>query len=107
MNNYGDTTVTTTRIINLERAEAASMALTTYMEAKGLDRVPCPQSENEAMTDLLTDLKHFSATSGVDFSAAVRISEYHYDEESNRVVCKHRPAEILCVLPQLNIVPVS
>lgn len=75
--------MTTTRIINLDRAEAASMAVTTYMQAKGLDRVPCPQSAHETMTDLLTDLRHFSATSGVDFSAAVRISEYHYDEESN------------------------
>jgi hypothetical protein len=83
MNNYGETTMTTTRIINLDRAEAASMAVTTYMQAKGLDRVPCPQSAHETMTDLLTDLRHFSATSGVDFSAAVRISEYHYDEESN------------------------
>ena len=35
------------------------------------------------MTDLLTDLRHLSATSGIDFSEAVRISEYHYEEESN------------------------
>ena len=77
--------MTTTRIMimNMDRAEAASMAVTTYMQAKGLDRVPCPQSADETMTDLLTDLRHFSATSGVDFNAAVRISEYHYDEESN------------------------
>ena len=83
MNNDGETTMTTTRIINLDRAEAASMALTTYMEANGLDRVPCPQSADETITDLLTDLRHFSATSGIEFSEAVRISEYHYDEESN------------------------
>ena len=83
MNNYGETTMTTTRIMNMDRSEAVSMALTTYMQAKGLDRVPCSQSADETMTDLLTDLRHFSATSGVDFNAAVRISEYHYDEESN------------------------
>ena len=34
MNNYGAPTMTTTRIIKLDRAEATSMALTTYMQAK-------------------------------------------------------------------------
>ena len=75
--------MTTSRIINQDRAEAASMALTTYMEAKGLDREPCPQSVHETMTDLLTDLRHFSAAAGVDFSVAFRMSEYHFEEESN------------------------
>ncbi len=75
--------MTTSRIFNLNRAEAASMALTTYMEAKGLNGDPCPQSVTETMIDLLTDLRHFSATAGIDFSEAVRISEYHFDDESN------------------------
>ena len=75
--------MTKTRSVNLDRAEAASMALESYMQAKGLDRVPCPQSADETMTDLLLDLRHFSTTSGVDFNAAVRISAYHFDEESN------------------------
>ncbi|HRA90209.1 MAG: hypothetical protein KDA91_24280 [Planctomycetaceae bacterium] len=75
--------MTTSRIINQDRVEAASMSLTTYMEAKGLDGDPCPQSVNETMIDLLTDLRHFSAAAGIDFSEAVRISEYHFDEESN------------------------
>ena len=75
--------MTKTRTTNQERADAASMALSMYIEAKGLDGNPCAQSLHETMTDLLTDLRHFSATSGVDFNAAVRISEYHYDAESN------------------------
>lgn len=68
---------------NFQRVMTAMRVVYAYMEAKGLDRVPCPQSANEAMTDLLTDLRHFSATSGIDFSEAVRISEFHFDEESN------------------------
>ena len=71
--------MTKTRTTNQERADAASMTLTMYIQAKGLDGNPCAQSLHETMTDL----RHFSATSGVDFNAAVRISEYHYDEESN------------------------
>ena len=58
------------------------MALAAYMQAKGLDGDPCPQSLSETMTDLLTDLRHFAATEEIDFDAAVRMSEYHYDEES-------------------------
>ncbi len=67
---------------NQQRTDAASMALAAYMQAKGLDGDPCPQSLSETMTDLLTDLRHFAATEEIDFDAAVRMSEYHYDEES-------------------------
>ena len=75
--------MTKTRTTNQERADAATMALAMYVQAKGLDGNPCAQSLYETMTDLLTDPRHFSAASGVDFTAAVRISEYHYDAESN------------------------
>ena len=75
--------MTKTRTTNQERADAASMALSMYIQSRGLDGNPCAQSHYETMTDLLTDLRHFSAASGVDFTAAVRISEYHYDAESN------------------------
>jgi len=68
---------------NQQRTDAASMALAAYMQAKGLDGDPCPQSLSETMTDLLTDLRHFAATEEIDFDAAVRMSEYHYDEESH------------------------
>ncbi len=68
---------------NQQRTDAASMALAAYMQAKGLDEDPCLQSLSETMTDLLTDLRHFAATEEIDFGAAVRISEYHYDEESH------------------------
>ncbi len=67
---------------NQQRTDAASEALAAYMQAKGLDGDPCPQSLSETMTDLLTDLRHFAATEEIDFDAAVRMSEYHYDEES-------------------------
>lgn len=75
--------MTTTRTNNRERANAASMALAAYMQAKDLDGDPCPQSMSETMIDLLTDLRHFAATEAIDFGAAIRISEYHYDEESH------------------------
>lgn len=68
---------------NQQRTDAASMALAAYMQAKGLDEDPCLQSLSETMNDLLTDLRHFAATEEIDFGAAVRISEYHYDEESD------------------------
>jgi len=68
---------------NQQRTDAASMAMAAYMQTKGLDGDPSPQSLSETMTDLLTDLRHFAATEEIDFGAAVRMSEYHYDEESH------------------------
>jgi hypothetical protein len=67
---------------NQQRTDAASLALAAYMQAKGLDEDASLQSLSETLTDLITDLRHYAAAEEIDFGAAVRISEYHYDEES-------------------------
>lgn len=64
---------------NHERAGAASLAMDAYVRAKGsAGRV----SLDEALIDLLTDLRHFSDAQELDFGSAVRISEYHFEEEA-------------------------
>jgi hypothetical protein len=64
--------------INAARADTGSVAFWSYLFAQ--DRLQRPQ---ESMTDLLTDLRHFAAAAGIDFEAAVRMSEFPYEEESD------------------------
>jgi hypothetical protein len=63
---------------NHGRAEAASFALDAYCRAKGIDGLV---SFEEALIDLLTDLRHLSPCRGVDFDSVIRISAYHFEEE--------------------------
>jgi hypothetical protein len=64
---------------NHERAGAASSALDAYLRAKDIEGLV---SFDEALIDLLTDLRHFSVLRGLDFDSAVRISEFHFEEEA-------------------------
>ena len=68
---------------NFHRVIAATRVVYAYMENSGLVRPDSNHPTEQTWIDLLTDLRHFSATSRVDFNAAVRISAYHFDEESN------------------------
>lgn len=65
---------------NHRRAEAAAFALDAYCRAKGIDGLV---SFEEALIDLLTDLRHLSPGRGVDFDSVIRISAYHFDEEAS------------------------
>lgn len=40
------------------------------------------QAADEWLIDLLTYLRHHASALQIDFAAAVRISEYHFEEES-------------------------
>jgi hypothetical protein len=66
---------------NRQRTEAAAVALETYADAKGIG--PSLQTTSETLTDLLSDLRHFAAAAGIDFEAAVRMSEFNYEAESS------------------------
>jgi hypothetical protein len=59
---------------NQERAEKARYALYPYFEAD--------PDELANMTDLLTDLMHYSKLADIDFESAMRMAEMHiYFEE--------------------------
>jgi len=68
---------------NQDRTDAGSIAFEAYQHAKGLTDDPPRQSPQETLTDLLADLRHFAAAAEIDFEAAVRMSEFHYEEESS------------------------
>jgi len=58
---------------NQERAEKARYALYPYFEAD--------PDELANLTDLLTDLMHYSKLAELDFESAMRIAEMHFEEE--------------------------
>ncbi|MDX1967103.1 MAG: hypothetical protein SFV23_08035 [Planctomycetaceae bacterium] len=67
---------------NQARAAAGSLALEAYQHAKGLTESPSLQSPQETLTDLLSDLRHFADAVGIDFDAADRMAQDHYEFES-------------------------
>jgi hypothetical protein len=67
---------------NQDRIAAASAALQRFVEVTMCGDSISPQSVQENLTDLLTDLRHLSDKSGVDFVAALRLSLSHYEAES-------------------------
>ena len=67
---------------NQDRTDAAAVAFEAYSDVKGLTD-SAEQSAAETLTDLLSDLRHFAAATQLDFEAAVRMSEFHYEEESS------------------------
>lgn len=65
---------------NNERADAALAALGQHTRA-----VPAPVEAaeiEEAMIDLIADLKHLARREGVDFNAVLRMAGQHYFEEA-------------------------
>jgi len=62
--------------LNKKRAARAKKALSAYFGC------PLPACEREfAVIDILTDLRHFCASSGLDFDNLDRIASGHYSEE--------------------------
>lgn len=68
---------------NPQRAATAAEALSAYILAKCGHPDELIQSPQEWLTDLLTDLRHHAAELLIDFDAAVRMSEYHFEEEAS------------------------
>ena len=66
-----------TKATNLNRACNAERTVEYYVGVSG----NTGDSKEEAVIDLLTDLRHFCAGSEVDFDQASRIAEMHYEEE--------------------------
>lgn len=68
---------------NESRANAAANVLQVYAQWKDGETVSLVQGDtaDELVIDLLTDIRHFSEVYAVDFEAAVRISENHFEEE--------------------------
>lgn len=67
---------------NQARAFAGSLAFEAYQRAKGLVGNPSPQSPEETLTDLLSDLRHFADAADIDFDTANRVAQDHYEFES-------------------------
>lgn len=71
-------------ICNQQRASAASSALHAYSQFQGIQGRSASVPYEEAMIDLLTDLRHLSARFEIDFEKILRISQSHFEEEVDR-----------------------
>ena len=67
-----------------ERADAAFIALDRYsIDKDGPGSSPVETAEiEEAMIDLIADLKYLARREGVDFNAVLRMAGQHYFEEA-------------------------
>lgn len=48
-------------------------------------RVQAARADEEAVCDLLADLKHFCVAANIDFDTCDRLAEVHFDAESEDV----------------------
>ena len=67
---------------NESRAARAENTLAFYVR-KQLGETYNPDSKDENLVDLLTDLMHFATSDGIDFEASVRMAINHFQEEQN------------------------
>ncbi len=72
---------------NKMRAEAAQRALEEYSLAKGISPDEPELSPLELLTDLVTDLLHWSDAAHLDFHTALRLAEMHHGEEQFEESC--------------------
>jgi hypothetical protein len=63
---------------NTIRREAARAALARAAWTRG----QAPNYGEEAIIDLLADLKHFCVAANIDFATCDRLAEVHFDAES-------------------------
>lgn len=63
---------------NQNRADHAEQTVQYHSHISGNTE----ESEDEAVIDLLTNLRHFCASAELDFDQASRIAEMHYEAES-------------------------
>jgi len=69
---------------NAERADAALIALDRYsIDKDGPGNHPVEMGEiQEAMIDLIADMKHLARREGVNFDEVLRMAGRHYFEEA-------------------------
>jgi hypothetical protein len=70
---------------NTERADAALAALGQHTASAYRHAVPAPVEAaeiEEAMIDLIADLKHLAHREGIDFNAVLRMAGQHYFVEA-------------------------
>ncbi len=67
---------------NQARAAAGAAAIEAHQLAKGDIDGLSPQSPEEILIDLLSDLRHFAEAAGLDFETANRVAQDHYEFES-------------------------
>ena len=63
---------------NAERAEWAEMAIEQFENTTGTDR-------EDALADLLCDLRHWADRNGLDWDAELNVAMGRYDEETTEV----------------------
>jgi hypothetical protein len=78
---------------NARRITTARLALTSASWARGDDLAVC----DEAVIDLLADLRHFCVARHIDFAACNLIAETHFEAEINggamtNIIAEHRAA---------------
>jgi hypothetical protein len=67
---------------NQARAAAGAVAFNAFQLTKGDTDGLSPQSPEEILIDLLSNLRHFAEAAGLDFETANRVAQDHYDFES-------------------------
>lgn len=67
---------------NSERAERGAAALAKYRDLNpDYSGRNADEPDAQALADLLADLRHHCQRDNIDFQAAFRMSEIHYQEE--------------------------
>ena len=72
---------------NLDRAESAAAALRHFQCTTGTDY-------DDALSDLLCDLRHWCNREKVSFDSALKRAQEHYDAETSYMATFHTPAGI-------------
>jgi hypothetical protein len=68
-----------TSLLNTRRHATARSALSAASAARGTS----PATSDEAVIDLLADLRHFCAAGGIDFDNCDRMADAHFATESS------------------------
>ncbi len=66
---------------NEDRAETAHYAIDEYCQANP-DYMPGIEIDDEVLTDLLADLRHFCNINGHDFDSCLSMSETNFEQEA-------------------------
>ena len=71
---------------NAARIARADNSMTFYVRSQ-LGETYHPDSKDENLIDLLTDLMHFAASDDIDFESSLRMANANFEAEQNEEIC--------------------
>ena len=71
---------------NAARITRADNSMAFYVRSQ-LGETYNPDSKDENLIDLLTDLMHFATADDIDFDSNLRMAKANFDAEQNEEIC--------------------